>query len=148
VCTKEIIDHSDNITAIHYLQDEEGFVTGGMDGTLCFYVRLVTQSVVGNDPHIPACVTQDSAGKKTERSLSRMGLRVVDFALSPDRRYLIAVGQPQEQRILPGTAFFDLPVGMPSLAGDEVRAKRTQLVVFDLLLNTKRSYVSWVNDHP
>lgn len=89
----------------------------------------------------------------------RIGLRVVDFAITPNGRYLIAVGQPatglssqaqsvnsQSQASLlpggsaPGSEFepFDLPLSNYSL-NEDLRAKRTQMIVFDLMDGSRRS---------
>ena len=73
------------------------------------------------------------------RCLTKTTVRVVDFSISPDGRYLVAVGQPHEGRPQPTTPLFDLPLGVYSAVGDDLRSKRTQLVIFDLENNTRRA---------
>lgn len=75
----------------------------------------------------------------------------MDFALTPDGRYLIAIGQPASS---PGLASrqstvsiptsqieegFDLPLGSYS-HNEDLRAKRTQMVVFDIVEGTSKMY--------
>lgn len=91
---------------------------------------------------------------------------MTDFAITPDGRFLIAVGQPGDSRgaqSLPGSSRnsmnqghapsisgsslmpdyepFDLPLGMYSV-NEDLRAKRTQMVIYDLSDGSRRAYVS------
>jgi len=89
-------------------------------------------------------VKQDNTGTRIDsRSFQRIGIRVVDFDLTPDGRYLIAVGQPGSSgqsstsiATLPDEAF-DLPLGMYS-PHEDLRAKRTQMIIFDLVDSSRR----------
>ncbi|KAF8319378.1 WD40 repeat-like protein [Clavulina sp. PMI_390] len=130
VCSKEIQDNSQLVTSVRWTHDGSGFYTGSADTNIFFY---------------------DTNGTRDEhRSLPRIGLRVMDFALTPDGRYLIAVGQPAE--VTPSASRqsttsiplqtdpeegFELPVGLHSSHGD-LRAKRTQMIVFDLAEGTRK----------
>ena len=77
------------------------------------------------------------------RSFLRIGIRVVDFDLSPDGRYLIAVGQPASSSqsttsiATPPDEVFDLPLGVYS-PHEDLRAKRTQMIIFDLADGSRR----------
>ncbi|KAF9514475.1 hypothetical protein BS47DRAFT_1295012 [Hydnum rufescens UP504] len=119
VCIKEITDHGRVVTCIKWLPDQGGFVTSAMDSNIFFY---------------------DNLGSRIDsRSLPKAPLRVVDFSISPDGQYLVAVGQPNEGQAQGPTPLFDLPLGVYSTLGDDLRSKRTQLVIFDLENKTTRA---------
>lgn len=73
----------------------------------------------------------------TEPSVTKVGLRMVDIAISSNGRYLLAVGQPNEARGVSNGPLFDLPVGVYATPNDDCRAKRTQLMVFDRETDTR-----------
>lgn len=90
---------------------------------------------------------QDNSGTRVDsRSLLRTGLRIWDFALTPNGRYLVAIGRPT---ILPpvrrsppsSTAMpvegFDIPIG-DDPHSDPSDPKRTQMIIFDLLNGSVR----------
>ncbi|KAF8334203.1 WD40 repeat-like protein [Cantharellus anzutake] len=122
VCSKEITDHTDIVGSLKWLPDNSGFVTTGMDAKLFFYVRRGDKG--GNH-------------STTEPYMTKVGLRMVDIAISPNGRYLLAVGQPHEARGVSNGPLFDLPVGVYATPSDDYRAKRTQLMVFDRETDTR-----------
>lgn len=88
VMIRALDTHSDVVTALIWLPDGSGFISGGLDRKIFLWVSVAdTMDLV----HNPDNFVQDADGKQRD-SWGRTPIRVTDLAITPDFTRLVAIG--------------------------------------------------------
>lgn len=89
-CIATLARHEYTIGAVAWLPDGRGFVSGGMDSKILFWVRC--PSLTTTHARLTTTCAQDLAGNVTAQ-LGRSPSRILDLAITPDGSKLICVGR-------------------------------------------------------
>lgn len=89
VCFRTIDGHSDVVTALAWLPDDSGFISGSLDRKVIRWVRKPVLSTVPSSFYI--IPPQDREGRQRD-SWGTTAIRVTDLAVTPDFTRLVTIG--------------------------------------------------------
>ena len=101
VCIRTLDDHTEFVTALSWLPDGLGFISGGLDRKIIIW---------------------DADGSVRD-AWGATAIRITELALTPDSKYLVAVGMEEESQP-------DIPPATEETHSDE-NAERVGIIVFD-----------------
>ena len=135
--------HGEVVTALAWLPDGSGFISGGLDRKIILWVRIVSSPAEWDRIQVLAdCRSQDIDGTQRD-SWGRTPIRVTDLAITPDFTKLVAIGmydsptptpvmgngQPASDSSSGGTA---TPPAGPA-APPSHKTAENRIIVYDLL---------------
>ncbi|KAH9930616.1 WD40 repeat-like protein [Fomitopsis serialis] len=116
LCVRSLEAHSDVVTALAWLPDGSGFISGGLDRKIILW---------------------DADGKQRD-SWGQTPIRVTDLTVTPDFTRLVAVGMYDVPTNVPG------PTATPPENGNQPGAGRTaenRVIVYDLLTKQPQLFI-------
>ena len=141
--------HLDVVTALSWLPDGSGFISGGLDRKIILWVRTSVTSV----PPILQALTvehsQDIHGKQRD-TWGRSPIRVTDLAVTPDFTKLVAIGMydsltpPAGNGPAPAEASTGGTATPPTGASAPANGNRlseNRIIVYDLVTKQLETYV-------
>lgn len=133
--------HLDVVTALAWLPDGSGFISGGLDRKIILWVRVPPSRSAPPPGTNCASSSQDIDGKQRD-TWGRTPIRVTDLAITPDFTKLVAIGMYDSLSPPPasGPAASDAASGgtatpptVPSAAAAGSRPSENRIIVYDLL---------------
>ena len=120
VCLRVLGTHQEPVTALEYLPDGSGFLSGGMEGRIIIWVRLSIDL-----QHFLTLVVQDADGTQRdtiENMIDGLTIRITGLAITPDLTRIVTLG------------FRSLPPTPPAPTTDVTPQSRTQGGPADVLV--------------
>ncbi|KAI0724985.1 WD40 repeat-like protein [Fomitopsis betulina] len=116
LCVRSLEVHTDVVTALAWLPDGSGFISGGLDRKIIHW---------------------DADGKQRD-SWGQSPIRVTDLTVTPDFTRLVAVGMYDAPANVPGPAAAASENGNQSGAG---RSSENRVIVYDLVTKQPQSFI-------
>ena len=146
LCIRVLDTHLETVTALAWLPDGSGFISGGLDRKIILWVW---HSYDQSPENLPFKLLQDMDGKQRD-TWGTTSIRVTDLAVTPDFTRLVAVGMHQLPPA-PSVTVIDLnqqrgqtgEAATPPTGGNQPQAKDTEnrMIIYDLATKQIESYV-------
>ena len=144
------------VTALAWLPDGSGFISGGLDRKIILWVRFPATSppvaesafLIDASPLSSSGAFQQDADGKLRDTWGRTRIRVTDLMVTPDFTRLVAVGMYDMPPVQPGANPQDggTPPGSGQAQGAGASANKsmseTQIIIYDLHTKQPETCVS------